>query len=42
MWILDLPEEKEYYRLSAAQKRMYILNQLDLMSTFYNNAGINI
>ncbi|MCX6582111.1 MAG: amino acid adenylation domain-containing protein [Candidatus Aminicenantes bacterium] len=29
-------EEKEYYPLSAAQKRMYILQQLDEESTAYN------
>ncbi|MCU0287485.1 MAG: amino acid adenylation domain-containing protein, partial [Acidobacteria bacterium] len=29
-------EEKEYYALSFAQKRMYILQQIDLKSTAYN------
>jgi len=29
-------EEKEYYELSFAQKRMYILQQMDLKSTAYN------
>jgi len=29
-------EEREYYPLSAAQKRMYLLNQLDETSTNYN------
>ena len=29
-------EEKEYYALSSAQKRMYILQQMDLNSTAYN------
>jgi amino acid adenylation domain-containing protein len=29
-------EKKEYYPLSPAQKRLYILQQLELSSTFYN------
>ncbi|CDZ24038.1 hypothetical protein CCDG5_0919 [[Clostridium] cellulosi] len=29
-------EEKEYYPLSAAQRRMFVLNQLDKESTAYN------
>ena len=29
-------EEKEYYVLSFAQQRMYILQQIDLNSTAYN------
>ncbi|MCP5046975.1 MAG: amino acid adenylation domain-containing protein, partial [bacterium] len=29
-------EEKEYYPLSAAQKRLYIIQQMDLESTRYN------
>jgi amino acid adenylation domain-containing protein len=29
-------EKKEYYRLSSAQKRMYILHQMDKTSTVYN------
>ena len=29
-------EKKEYYVLSSAQKRMYILQQMELQSTAYN------
>ena len=29
-------EKKEYYELSSAQKRLYILQQMDEMSTVYN------
>ncbi|MCP4156443.1 MAG: AMP-binding protein, partial [bacterium] len=32
-------EKKEYYPLSAAQKRLYILQQMDLQSTTYNMPG---
>ena len=30
-------EKKEYYSLSSAQRRLYVLHQLDLNSTGYNN-----
>ena len=30
-------EKKEYYSLSSAQRRLYVLHQLDLDSTGYNN-----
>ncbi|MDQ1349717.1 MAG: hypothetical protein QG657_17, partial [Acidobacteriota bacterium] len=33
---IDLVEKKEYYSLSPAQKRMYLLNQMDEGSTAYN------
>jgi len=33
-------EEKEYYELSSAQKRLYTLQQLDLSSTGYNIPGV--
>ncbi len=33
---IDLAEEKEYYEMSSAQKRMYILNQMNKESTSYN------
>ncbi|MDQ1355258.1 MAG: hypothetical protein QG657_5568 [Acidobacteriota bacterium] len=33
-------EEKEYYVLSFAQQRMYILQQIDLNNTAYNMPGI--
>jgi tyrocidine synthetase-3 len=33
---IQLVEKKEYYVLSPAQKRMYILQQMDLQSTSYN------
>ncbi|MCP4155326.1 MAG: hypothetical protein GY757_46805, partial [bacterium] len=32
-------EKKEYYPLSAAQKRLYILQQMDLQRTTYNMPG---
>ena len=35
-------EEKEYYPLSAAQKRMYILQQMDEGSTVYNIPAVMI
>ncbi len=33
---LDLVEEKEYYELSSSQKRLYVLQQMDLRSSVYN------
>ncbi|MCP5053848.1 MAG: amino acid adenylation domain-containing protein, partial [bacterium] len=33
---IEPAEEKEYYPLSAAQKRLYIIQQMDLESTRYN------
>lgn len=33
---LEPAEEKEYYALSSAQKRLYILQQMDVESTVYN------
>jgi len=33
-------EEKEYYELSSAQKRLYTLQQFDLESTGYNMPGV--
>ncbi len=33
-------EEKEYYEMSSAQKRMYTLQQLELDSTSYNMSGV--
>lgn len=35
-------EEKEYYTLSAAQKRMYILNQLGDIHSNYNISGVAV
>ena len=34
--------EKEYYALSPAQKRMYILNRMEKESTSYNITGVGI
>ena len=33
---IDIAEEKEYYPLSSAQKRLYLLQQMDFKSTGYN------
>jgi amino acid adenylation domain-containing protein len=33
-------EEREYYRLSSAQKRLYILQQMEIESTAYNMPGM--
>jgi tyrocidine synthetase-3 len=33
---VEMVEEKEYYQLSSAQKRLYIIQQMDLDSTAYN------
>jgi amino acid adenylation domain-containing protein len=33
---IEVEEKKEYYRLSSAQKRLYLLHQIDLISTVYN------
>ncbi|UCH96983.1 MAG: amino acid adenylation domain-containing protein, partial [Candidatus Aminicenantes bacterium] len=33
---IEKAEEKEYYRLSSAQKRLYLLHQIDPASTVYN------
>jgi amino acid adenylation domain-containing protein len=35
-------EEKEYHLLSSAQKRMYLMQQLNLESTAYNTTLVNI
>jgi amino acid adenylation domain-containing protein len=37
---LETVEKKEYYALSSAQKRIYILNQMDPQSTAYNMSRI--
>jgi amino acid adenylation domain-containing protein len=37
---IQIVEEKEYYEVSSAQKRMYMLQQFDLQSTSYNIPGI--
>ena len=34
--------EKEFYQLSSAQKRMYMLNQMDKANTSYNEGGAGI
>ncbi|MCP5049141.1 MAG: amino acid adenylation domain-containing protein, partial [bacterium] len=34
--VIPLVEEKEYYPLSPAQKRLYVLNQMEMNSTNYN------
>jgi amino acid adenylation domain-containing protein len=34
--LIELAEKKEYYKLSSAQKRLYILQHLDSKSTAYN------
>ncbi|WP_038274966.1 condensation domain-containing protein, partial [Ruminiclostridium papyrosolvens] len=35
-------EEKEYYSLSSAQRRMYIINKMEGATTNYNNPGVNV
>jgi len=35
---IESAEEKEYYELSSAQKRLYVLQQMELNSTSYNVA----
>ncbi len=37
---IEKVEEKEYYEMSSAQKRMYTLQQLELNSTSYNMPGV--
>jgi len=37
---IDPVEKKEYYWLSSAQKRIFVLQQFDRESTFYNMPGI--
>jgi len=37
---IETVEEKEYYGLSSAQKRLYTLQQFDLESTGYNISGV--
>jgi amino acid adenylation domain-containing protein len=37
---IEPAEEKEYYPLSSAQKRMYILQQIDPRHTAYNQPGL--
>ena len=37
---IKVVEEQEYYEVSSAQKRMYMLQQFDLQSTNYNMPGI--
>ncbi|MFC2146035.1 amino acid adenylation domain-containing protein [Acidobacteriota bacterium] len=39
---VEKTEKKEYYRLSSAQKRLYILQQMDLKSINYNMSGVFI
>lgn len=38
---LEIAEKKEYYPLSAAQKRLYIVQQLDPGSTAYNMPSVS-
>jgi amino acid adenylation domain-containing protein len=38
--MIQIAEEKEYYRLSSAQKRLYVLQQLEPVSTAYNMTKI--
>ena len=40
--IIEPAEEKEYYPLSPAQKRLYILHQMDEKSTSYNISSIQL
>ncbi|MGE5340111.1 MAG: amino acid adenylation domain-containing protein [Candidatus Omnitrophota bacterium] len=37
---IEALEKKEYYELSSAQKRLFVLQQMDLTSTFYNVSWI--
>ncbi|UCH95999.1 MAG: amino acid adenylation domain-containing protein, partial [Candidatus Aminicenantes bacterium] len=37
---IDTIEKKEYYLLSSAQKRLYILDQMELASTSYNITAV--
>ncbi len=37
---IEKVEDKEYYELSSAQKRLYTLQQLDMQSTGYNISGV--
>ncbi len=37
---IEKVEDKEYYEMSSAQKRMYTLQQLELNSTIYNMPGV--
>ena len=37
---IELVGEKEYYEVSSAQKRMYMLQQFDLQSTSYNTPAV--
>jgi amino acid adenylation domain-containing protein/non-ribosomal peptide synthase protein (TIGR01720 family) len=37
---IEVVEEKEYYEVSSAQKRMYVLQQLDLKGTGYNTTTV--
>ena len=39
---IENAENKEYYPLSSAQKRLYILQQMDLESTVYNIPSVQI
>ncbi|MDQ1352213.1 MAG: hypothetical protein QG657_2519, partial [Acidobacteriota bacterium] len=39
---IELVEEKEYYALSSAQKRLYFLQQMDKSSTAYNIPSLMI
>jgi amino acid adenylation domain-containing protein len=37
---IEPAEKKEYYPLSSAQKRLYIINQIECRSTAYNMTGV--
>ena len=37
---IEAVEEKKYYSVSSAQKRMYILNQMERSSSIYNIPGV--
>ena len=40
--LIEKADEKEYYEVSSAQKRMYMLQQFDLQSVGYNMPGVMI
>jgi len=37
---LEAQEKKDYYRLSSAQERIYILQQMDVLTSHYNMPGV--